>query len=345
MRVVTVLVMFKSRVVLATITSVVLLAIISSGSVAAATTTKVTWKISSLTAAQVKNLSAVVSTNSPGVKTWSKKGSCILTPSRKPTRLTMGATGSCRLTLKIAKSGVFPARTSQKTITIAPVTTVPLTCATGGSCAVGDIGPGGGKVFYVASSNFTSDGSACGTACRYLEVAPTGWITAPTPVGQTNCGAPGVPLVDGTPGTSSVDPFCELSGNTSDAIGSTGTGIGTGYANTSAIINQNSTAGKAATVARAFQGGEKTDWFLPSKDELNTLCKWVHRDTVNAICNNLSYGGLDIRESGFLSRGYLSSSEAIADKLNFVWYQFIPGGYQNNIWKTSAGYVRPVRAF
>ena len=79
-----------------------LLAGVTAGSVTAATSTTVTWKVSSLTAGQVKSLSAVAKTNSPGGKTWSKKGSCTLTPKSKPTTLTMGSTGSCTLMLKIA---------------------------------------------------------------------------------------------------------------------------------------------------------------------------------------------------------------------------------------------------
>lgn len=88
------------------------------GSVAAGPSTKVTWKVSSLAEGQVKKLSTLVSTNSPGVKTWSvRKGSCTLTPRRKPTRLTMGA-GWCMLTLKIAKTKSYPAKTSTRTITL-----------------------------------------------------------------------------------------------------------------------------------------------------------------------------------------------------------------------------------
>ena len=88
------------------------------------TTAALLWKVSSLKAGQVKSLSVVAKSNSPGVKTWSKTGSCVLTPTRKPTTLTMGSTGSCTLTLKIAKSGKYPAKASSKTITRA--TTVPV---------------------------------------------------------------------------------------------------------------------------------------------------------------------------------------------------------------------------
>ena len=41
------------------------------------------------------------------------------------------------------------------TATAATTTTVALTCAQGGTCAIGDTGPGGGIVFYVSATNFT----------------------------------------------------------------------------------------------------------------------------------------------------------------------------------------------
>ena len=62
--------------------------------------------------------------------------------------------------------------------------------------------------------------------------------------------------------------------NGSDAVsGATGTAIGTGSANTDAIIAaQGATeTSYAAGVARAYTGGGFTDWFLPSKDELNEM--------------------------------------------------------------------------
>ena len=107
----------RGRAVVVVLVVAGLLAGVTAGSVTAATSTTVTWKVTSLTAGQVKNLSAVAKTNSPGGKTWSKKGSCTLTPKSKPTTLTMGSTGSCTLTLKIAKSGKYPAKTVTTTIT------------------------------------------------------------------------------------------------------------------------------------------------------------------------------------------------------------------------------------
>jgi len=202
--------------------------------------------------------------------------------------------------------------TSSTTTTVAATT---LTCATGGACVVGDTGPGGGKVFYVAPTTFASPGSACGTACKYLEAAPVGWITAATPAGQTNCG---------TSGTSTADPQCVWSGNTATRIGTTQTGIGSGYANTSAMIAQSNVAGRAATVARAFQGGGKTDWFLPSKNELNQM--YLQRSAIG----------------GFDPYYFWSSSEYAAYR---AWDQSFGNGYPANANKPVAQYVRPVRAF
>ena len=86
------------------------------GPVSAAVATTVTWKVSSMIVGVTKNLSAVASSNSPGRKTWSRKGSCTLTPSSNPTKLKMGSTGACTLTLNIARSGQYPAKSFTRTI-------------------------------------------------------------------------------------------------------------------------------------------------------------------------------------------------------------------------------------
>ena len=200
---------------------------------------------------------------------------------------------------------------------------------------VGDTGPSGGIVFYVEASGgtFTSTGSACGSACKYLEAAPAGWIVASTPAGQTNCY---------NAGTSTVDPRCVWSGDTSNAIGGTaqGTAIGTGHANTTAIILQNSTAGKAATVSRAYQGGGKTDWFLPSQLELNQLCRYAWNLTVNNALETCTGGSGTIR-TGFSLIDYWSSSEYDA---SLARYHYFTSGGQANYAKSLVLYVRPVRA-
>ena len=201
------------------------------------------------------------------------------------------------------------------------------------SYKVGDTGPGGGTVFYYSKDAFTSTGSDCGTDCHYLEAAHRGW----EPHGNGN---------DCTQSNFSIqlnDPMCEWSGNTSTAIpgdAARGQAIGTGHANTTAIIAQSDTAGKAATAARAFQGGAKTDWFLPSRYELNELCKYAWTQTTGATGTGCASSGA-IRE-GFSTGIYWSSSESDDTKM---WAQRINPGDQFSLSKTNTYHVRPVRAF
>jgi hypothetical protein len=63
---------------------------------------------------------------------------------------------------------------------IRAVSTAPLTCATGGTCIVGDTGPGGGKIFYVATTPFACGPTRAAT-CTYLEAAPNGWNVSGDP--------------------------------------------------------------------------------------------------------------------------------------------------------------------
>jgi len=199
-----------------------------------------------------------------------------------------------------------------------------LTCATGGTCVVGDTGPGGGVVFYVATSNFTSTGSTCNTTCKYLEAAPANWLAGTT----------GDPLRSWATNVNS--------NQTTAVSGADGTAIGSGYQNSRDIVTQtgNVAASSAAVLAREYGGGSKSDWFLPSKDELNELCKYARTQTTGdtaVICDNT--GTLRV---GFLPSAYWSSSE-FDD--NIAWIQNFGGGTQSNSNKFSTYYVRPVRAF
>ena len=278
---------------------------VTASSVAAATKTTVTWNVSALTAGQVRSLSAIATTNSTGVKTWSKTGSCVLSPISNPTKLTMGTGASCTLRLNIARSGDYPAKTSTKTIQRKPY-------------RVGQAGPGGGIIFYVDLTR------AVGS--QYFEAACAGWSDG-------ICG--GSDLTDPTPAWG-------CSGR--PISGAVGIAIGTGEQNTDKILAGCADAGIAARRAKNLVLGGQSDWFLPSKNELNALCKWAYGDTVNAVCNNGGYGGLSLTSVGGISTDfYWSSSEDVDDG---AWFQnFGHGDQAYDFFEDGELYVRPVRAF
>ena len=113
--------------------------------------------------------------------------------------------------------------------------------------------------------------------------------------------------------------------------GGTGTEIGTGSANTTKIIAQNDVGVTyAAGLARAYTGGGYSDWYLPSKDELDKL--YLNRDAIG----------------GFRPPFYQSSSEHPADFTNRYWGQYflVPGaGGQADSFKWNTYNVRAVRSF
>ena len=113
----------------------------------------------------------------------------------------------------------------------------------------------------------------------------------------------------------------------STTTGATGTAIGTGLANTNSIIaSQGADATSyAAGLARAYNGGGYTDWYLPSKDELVKL----------HAMKQLGYGG-------FLESYYWSSTEV---NLNVAWSMGFYAGDQLGVNKNTQYYVCAVRSF
>ena len=125
-------------------------------------------------------------------------------------------------------------------------------------------------------------------------------------------------------------------GNTNQTTGATGTAVGTGSANTDAIISvQGATeTSYAAGLARAYTDGTYTDWFLPSKDALNLM--YLNRATINTTAASNS-------GSDFSTNFYWSSTEL---DFQFAWYQlFNENGLQEDGSKNRIHFVRAVRAF
>jgi len=95
-------------------------------------------------------------------------------------------------------------------------------------------------------------------------------------------------------------------------------------------LNSHGEIGKAEQLCNALvlenNGVKYSDWFLPSKDELN-----------------LMYENLKVYGVGGFHANYWSSSQYNA---NFTWIQnFYSGNQYYNFYKTNIARVRAVRAF
>ena len=213
---------------------------------------------------------------------------------------------------------------------------------------VGDRGPGGGFVYYVNDAGFDCGatylptGSPTGGKCKYLEVAPSGWNTGSDPN-----------KVWATGTSSSGNASADISTITNDASAYNNIlGVGLGYKNSVAIVDQNGAAydassnNYAAGAARAYAGGSQSDWYLPTTAELNLLCQWRNgiAPSVTTRCtggstNSATYGA---GSAGFADSYFWSSSEYnTSNALN----QSLYNGAQSASLKSITLYVRPVRAF
>jgi hypothetical protein len=154
---------------------------------------------------------------------------------------------------------------------------------------IGDTGPAGGLIFYDKGS-FT-DG------WRYLEAAPSDQSA-------------GIQWWNGEFTTT----------------GASGTAVGTGEANTAAIIASQGAGTYAASLCADLVLGGYDDWFLPSRDELNLMY-------VNLKQQN---------RGGFAAAWYYCSSE-VSDTM--TWGQDFGNGGHFNGNKSDDGHVRAARAF
>jgi hypothetical protein len=210
------------------------------------------------------------------------------------------------------------------------------------SYEVGDRGPGGGIVFYVSTTNFTSAGSNCVTECKYLEVAPSTWRS----------------------GTVADDLLYEWSTNKTDLTGQDKSytspspegfsineqfnwKIGQGFYNTSVMKVDGATSAAQAAVLAYAGNSTAGQWFIPSMNELNELCKYARGQTTGdptVACD--SSGTLKTGTAndlgGFVIESYWSSSEFNGAA---AWSQYFGPFYQGLGEKDVSYSVRPIRAF
>ena len=224
---------------------------------------------------------------------------------------------------------------------------------------VGQTGPGGGKVFYVAPTGTTfACGPTLATTCTYLEVAPRGWSGAANdPVRRWANTANENSMFGFYPDGNSMDP---------DKFG-----IGGGYENTRKIIAQGNNdpttiaAALADSHTSTVSGVVYDDWYLPSGGELNQMCKWQKGETaarssaqitdLDFVCDRgfpdliINSAVLGAQDAGFvegmasqLAGAFWSSNRLGTNSARAI--DWLVGGYVENP-KSSNGQVRPIRAF
>ncbi len=235
-----------------------------------------------------------------------------------------------------------------RSITWARDSSPSISCATGGTYAVGDIGPGCGLVFLISGG-------------KTYEMAPKNWngsVGDPAQIwttSATKCYARGSSIADANcqdeglyPGTIGEQNASSLASNL----------IGMGPANTTAIkarmdAGSATSSSYAAGVASAYSGGGFTDWFLPSKDELNAMCNYSRSPSSPALPSVDCWGGGTSTSTqdtafasstyGFATSTFYWSSSQLA--FNQPWYVRFDTGRQNGHNKDRTFFVRPVRSF
>ncbi|MDO9254725.1 MAG: DUF1566 domain-containing protein [Bacteroidales bacterium] len=112
--------------------------------------------------------------------------------------------------------------------------------------------------------------------------------------------------------------------------GADGTAIGTGNQNTLDIIAGCATEGIIARLCADLSLNGFSDWYLPSKDELNKL-----------YINMAAIGNFDTSSWGL----YWSSSEINFYTWTYAWIQKFSTGSQEYYYKTNSILTRPIRSF
>ena len=191
-------------------------------------------------------------------------------------------------------------------------------CSNGGSntfCRVGDIGPGGGIVFYDAGKTESWG--------RYLEIAPK------------SCEGERLPW---RPAKNKKGVYL---GRSAAKMRVEAKRLGMGKTNTDRIVSAIGAGNNAAKFASDSVCGGKDDWFLPSKDELDIA---FNRLAQNRVAGN------DTPVGGF-NKGYYWTSTSYNDRT--AWTQYFMDGQQFDRVQTLDGNaipptpfrVRAVRAF
>ena len=220
---------------------------------------------------------------------------------------------------------------------------------------VGDTGPAGGKIFYVADQVKTStyvdaSGTTVTYTWKYLEAATVDLTITNEDNSTTGeikyfgyYAKPGTKY-DGTPTYSASI----VTTDNSDGSGANAE-IGQGRYNTTMLVNTmkradtgsshddaQQTDNYAAKLCTNYRGGGYSDWFLPSLKELKEM--YDHKDQISfTLCTT------DNSSSGGTYAAYWSSSEV--NQLNAWTLRSSNGEYFNASRDSFYKYARAIRAF
>jgi len=222
--------------------------------------------------------------------------------------------------------------------------------------AIGSIGPGGGRVFYIAATTFASPGSTCNTSgvggistCKYLEVSPSTWKTGSIASDLGYAWSTNTSVSTGqNRTTSSAEGVVANSANEKFNWK-----IGQGFHNTSVMkVDGATSAAQAAVLAYEATDSSAGQWFIPSTNELNELCKYARGQTTGDLTVKCVAGSGTFKSTenagsdlgGFVLGWYWTSSEWAVHPQG-AWYQSFRDGSQEADGKVNALFVRPIRAF
>jgi hypothetical protein len=182
---------------------------------------------------------------------------------------------------------------------------------------LGDVGPGGGRIFYYSAAgfncgtNFTNTGSPTGEKCKYLEVAPRNWWGG------------------------SADTTTSWANSTESISGISGSSIGIGRLNTQQIIVSGiftrTAAQLSTTYAPTVDGLLINDWYLGAELEMSALVSSPIAASLDVVVGSNHWTSTQVGETNTSAR--------------FVRYES-PNIVASGLSKTTTTpTVRPIRAF
>ncbi len=174
-----------------------------------------------------------------------------------------------------------------------PAQATTTSCADGGACAVGDIGPGGGLVFYVKSA--ADQTSSYSITVNVMGMPSQTYTTAVTLTAAVQDALP-FDYLEAAPQSGVVSrPWA----SNDNGAGTGDSAFGAGSANTDLIMSMfpsDTADNNASYYAHSYTSNGTNGWFVPSIDELVVL--------INAHFNNLLGAGDPVPSGQF----YVESS-------------------------------------